>query len=209
MRIPAASPASGSGSTRVSSLARHPGASPRAACPGRPGGRALPSSARRACPTPRVARGTARTGCRAAVSSVPRRSLDRRARSADSAAGWPQAGTRSGRRPRCGASRPGGPRVVSRPFRPPSTTDRCPSAHLSAAARWGRDPREDAIDSRPTASATTATRRRSRSQSPPSSRIPAAATSPASNRRSSVPASQGGDRGPGRQPAGPRHLNAP
>ena len=190
-------------------LARHPGASPRAACRDRPGGRAPPSSARRACPTPRVARGTARTGCRAAVSSVPRRSRDRRARSADSAAAWPQAGTRSGRRPRSGCVATWWP---SRGEPTVSTTiDHGPlpvGAPVSAGA-LGPRPARRAIDSRPTASATTATRRRSSQPQPAEQQDPGRGDESGQQPAIIRARHQGGDRGPGRQPAGPRHLSAP
>ena len=114
-----------------------PALEPRAGIDG--AGERPPSTARRACPTHRVARGTAPYGLSGrGLVLVRRPSRGRRARSPDSAAAWPQAGTRPSRRPRCGASRPDGPRAASRPSRRPWSTGRCPTAHPSAAARRGR-----------------------------------------------------------------------
>ena len=153
MRIPAASPASGSGRTRVSASPasrRQPSSS----VPGSTGRSS--TSIDRASSVPHAPRrsryrpyGLSGRGRARPSTDDPIARLDR----PGSAAASRRPGTRSGRRTRSGASRPGGPRAATRRSRRPSSTARRPPANPTRAAPAGPTPARSAIERTPIASA--------------------------------------------------------
>ena len=163
MRMPAASPASGSGRTRVS-VSPASRRQPSRSVPGSTG-RSSTSMRPRVERAPRTeplevaAVGAVRARPGASLDDDAITGLDRRV--ARQRGGEPE--RRSSRRRRSGASRPGGPRAATRRSRRPSSTARDPPANPSQRRpAAGPTPARSAIDSGPDRQRKSPTRRPSR-----------------------------------------------